>query len=96
MINSGTEVSNDHHLVVIKMRIKRFYLYKKNKMKFDCPIDTDRLQKQKVQRKYSEQLRKEFEEIKDKKYTNVQEKWNDVVKAIVGCGKGILGTKTIL
>ena len=62
MINSGTEVSNDHHLVVIKMRIKRFYLYKKNKMKFDCPIDTDSLQ-----RKYSEQLRKEFEDIKDKK-----------------------------
>lgn len=61
---TGTEVSCDHRLVITKMRIERFYLYKKNKVKFDATIDTDRLQRQEVSRKYSEELRKEFEKIK--------------------------------
>ena len=36
---AGTEMSNDHRLLVTKMRIERFYLYKKNKVKFDALID---------------------------------------------------------
>ena len=75
------------------MRMERFYFYKKNKMKFDVPIDTERLRRWEVRRKYSEQLRKEFEEIKEKECKNDQEKCNDAVKTIVGCGKGILVTK---
>ena len=42
---------------------------------------------------YSEQLRKEFEKIEEKECTNDQEKRNDIVKTIVECSKGILGTK---
>ena len=41
---------------------------------------------------YSEQLRKEFEKIEEE-CTNDQEKRNDIVKTIVECSKGILGTK---
>ena len=33
-------------------------------MKFDTPIDTDRVQRQEVHKEYSQQIRKEFEEIK--------------------------------
>ena len=47
---AGTEMSNDHRLPVTKMRIERFYLYKKNKVKFDALIDTNRLQREEVQR----------------------------------------------
>ena len=56
---AGTKVSSDYQLVVTKMRIERFYFYKKNKVKFDAPVDTNRLQRLEVPRKYSEQLQKE-------------------------------------
>ena len=54
------------HPVVTKMRIERFFLYKKNGVQFDTPIDKDRLQRQEGRWKYSEQLRKEFEETREK------------------------------
>ena len=58
-------------------------------MKFHASIDKDRLQRQEVRMQYSEQ----FEETREKEYTNEQEKWNGAVKTIVVCGKGILVTK---
>ena len=76
---AGTEANSHHRLVVTKMRIEKLYIYKKNKVKSDAPTDTDRLQKQEVRRKYSEQLREEFEEIKEE-YINHQEMWNDAVR----------------
>ena len=42
-------------------------------MESDAPIDTDRLQRQEVRRKYSVQLQKEFEKIGEKEYANDQE-----------------------
>ena len=82
-----------HRSEVNKKRIERCYLYEKNKVEFDAPIDTNRLQRQEVRRKYSEQLQKRFEEIKEKEYTDDQEKWNGAVETIIGCGEGILSTK---
>ena len=62
-------------------------------MQFDDLIDTYRLQRQEVSRKYLEQLQMELEEIKEKEYKNDQENWNYVVKTILRCGRQILGTK---
>ena len=54
------------HPVVTEIRIERFFLYKKNEVEFDTPIDKDRLQRQEGRWKNSEQLRKEFEETREK------------------------------
>ena len=62
-------------------------------MQFGGLIDTYRLQRQEVSRKYLEQLQMELEEIKEKEYKNDQENWNYVVKTILRCGRRILGTK---
>ena len=48
---TGTEVSSDNCLLVTKIRIERFFLYKNSKVKFDAPFDTDRLERQEVERK---------------------------------------------
>ena len=62
-------------------------------MQFDGLIDTYRLQRQEVSRKYLEQLQMELEEIKEKEYKNDQENCNYVVKTILRCGRRILDTK---
>ena len=61
----GTEVSSDHRLVFTKIRIERFYLTKKSKMKFDAPIDIDISQRQDVRRKYSEEAVKGMERLQE-------------------------------
>lgn len=43
---AGTEANSHHRLVVTKMGIENFYIYKKNKVKSDAHTDTDTLQKQ--------------------------------------------------
>ena len=90
---AGTETSSDHRLVVTKMKVERFNLYKRNKTKNHAPIDTDKLKDPEKCNAYTNKLKEEFDVITEKEYSNDQQKWDDAVKTIVNCGEEILGTQ---
>ena len=90
---SGTQTHSDHRLVITRMQIAPYNLFKTQTKKYTKPINTDKLQIPEVRRDYILSIKEKFEQIQIEDHTNIQQKWDRAVNTIVKTAERVLGRK---